>query len=149
VVAAYQRMPADLTSHRASITSRVGQAALRAVGAVCEGAGMSMVDGALGWLLAQPHVQSLIVGATSPQQIVRTVGTRRNQRGRLHRPATLLGRRARHSPATARGVGAHGASMRWRSAAVAFVSALLLTTAHRRDLPPCPGPGRGGCAAAE
>jgi hypothetical protein len=28
--------------------------------------------------------------------------------------STLLGRRARNSPATARGVGAHGASMRWR-----------------------------------
>eukprot|EP01047_Picozoa_sp_COSAG01_P029408 COSAG01_NODE_2017_length_8638_cov_15.453917_4_plen_131_part_00 len=35
----------------------------------------------------------------------------------MSQPATLLDRRARHSPATARGVGAHGASMRWRSVA--------------------------------
>eukprot|EP01047_Picozoa_sp_COSAG01_P050836 COSAG01_NODE_5178_length_4430_cov_11.360887_4_plen_61_part_00 len=54
---------------------------------------MSMVDGALGWLLAQPHVQSLIVGATSPQQIVRTVGTRR--RRSAQRGASIVLRRWR------------------------------------------------------
>lgn len=36
----------------------------------CDGAGgVSMVDASIGWLAAQPTVKSLIIGATSPEQI--------------------------------------------------------------------------------
>lgn len=37
---------------------------------VCDSAGVTMVDASIGWLLAQPKVKSLIVGATTPEQVV-------------------------------------------------------------------------------
>lgn len=37
---------------------------------VCDSVGVSMVDASIGWLLAQPTVKSLIVGATTPEQVV-------------------------------------------------------------------------------
>ncbi len=36
---------------------------------VCDSEGVTMVDASIGWLLAQPTVKSLIVGATTPEQI--------------------------------------------------------------------------------
>ena len=45
--------------------------ALAGIQSACDKAGVSMVDGSLGWLLAQPTVKSLVVGATSPEQMQR------------------------------------------------------------------------------
>jgi len=45
--------------------------ALESLRGICQGAGCSMVDAALGWLIAQPGVSCVIVGASSPEQMTR------------------------------------------------------------------------------
>ena len=59
-----------LTSSTERLMERVLDVALAKLQDVCDSAGVSMVDASLGWLLAQPMVKSLIVGATSPEQVV-------------------------------------------------------------------------------
>jgi aryl-alcohol dehydrogenase-like predicted oxidoreductase len=42
---------------------------LQKLEAVAEQAGHTMLDLAIGWLASQPHVGSVIAGATGPQQV--------------------------------------------------------------------------------
>ena len=44
---------------------------LEALARICDLAGCSMVDAALGWLLSRPGVASVIVGASTPEQMTR------------------------------------------------------------------------------
>ena len=71
-----------------SILDTIGDTPLVALSRLCEGlpglvlakleafaesAGHSMVDLAIGWLASQPHVSSVIAGATKPEQVEQNV----------------------------------------------------------------------------
>lgn len=106
-----------------------------------------MVDGALGWLLAQPHVQSLIVGATSPQQVVRTVGELQTQRvawarrGGEHTVSSVeRGASRARPPRSCALMDARVCAMRWALAPPRVIC--------RRYIPTCPQRGRDSGAAA-
>ncbi len=46
---------------------------LRKLESFAESAGHSVLDLAIGWLASQPHVSSVISGATSPEQVEQNV----------------------------------------------------------------------------
>jgi aryl-alcohol dehydrogenase-like predicted oxidoreductase len=81
-----------LTRLKTEVLEGVDWERLEAYRALCDEAGLSMLEASIGWLLAQRPVASVIAGATRPEQVRQNAAVTQVDAGLADRIGALFGR---------------------------------------------------------